>query len=89
MFRSSAKAEFRAAAQRVCELLWIQIILFDLDFMPSDSMRLYCDNKATIDVEHNPVQHDKTNHVENDQHFIKEKLNNKSICIPFVKSGSS
>ena len=33
----------------------------------------------------NPVQHD-TKHIEVDRHFIKEKLDSKVICIPFVKS---
>ena len=38
--RSSAEAEFRAIAQGVCELLWIQIVLNDLGFGPKDSMKL-------------------------------------------------
>ncbi|GMQ11665.1 hypothetical protein CsSME_00054197 [Camellia sinensis var. sinensis] len=35
---------------------------------------------------HNPVQHNRTKHVEIDHHFIKEKLTNGTICTPFVKS---
>ena len=49
-------------------------------------MKLYCDNKATISIAHNPVQHDRTKHVEIDRHFIKEKLSSGVICISFVKS---
>ncbi|KAH9722152.1 retrovirus-related pol polyprotein from transposon RE1 [Citrus sinensis] len=47
-------------------------------------MKLYCDNKAAISIAHNPVQHDRTKHVEIDRHFIKEKLENKIICLLFV-----
>ena len=50
-------------------------------------MRLYCDNKAAINIAHNPVQHDRTKHVEIDRHFIKEKLREGLICTPFVKTG--
>ena len=50
-------------------------------------MKLYCDNKATINIAHNLVQHDRTKHVEVDRHFIKEKLSSGAICIPFVKTG--
>ena len=50
-------------------------------------MRLYCDNKAAINIAHNPVQHDRTKHVEIDRHFIKENLGNGNICTPFVKTG--
>ncbi|CAL5375989.1 unnamed protein product [Camellia sinensis] len=80
--RSSAEAEFRAMAQGVCELLWIKLLLSDLGIDQTDSMRLYCDNKATINIAHNPVQHDRTKHVEIDRHFIKEKLTSGTICTP-------
>ncbi|KAF5950988.1 hypothetical protein HYC85_012981 [Camellia sinensis] len=82
-----AEAEFRAMAQGVCELLWIKLLLSDLGIDQVDSMRLYCDNKAAINIAHNPVQHDRTKHVEIDRHFIKEKLTSGTICTPFVKSG--
>jgi hypothetical protein len=49
-------------------------------------MLLYCDNQATQEIANNPVQHDRTKHIEVDQHFIKEKLLLKLVDIPFVKS---
>ena len=56
----------------------------ELKLASSRSMRLYCDNKATINIAHNSVQHDKTKHVEIDRHFIKEKLRKDLICTLFV-----
>ena len=47
-------------------------------------MRLYCDNKASIKIAYNPIQHDRTKHVEIHKHFIKEKLENDQICMPYV-----
>ena len=29
-------------------------------------MKLYCDNKTMINIAHNPIQHDRTKHVEID-----------------------
>ena len=58
-----------------------------VEIASSGSMRLYCDNKAAINIAHNPVQHDRTKHVEIDRHFIKEKLREGLICTPFVKTG--
>ena len=82
--RSSAEAEYRGMAHGVCELLWLKNVLQDLGVKPKCAMQLYCDNKAAIDISQNPVQHDRTKHVEVDRHFIKEKLDAKIISFPFV-----
>ena len=46
--RSSAEAEYRAAALGISEGLWIQRILEDLKIQTSPPMKLYCDNKSAI-----------------------------------------
>ncbi|GAV77818.1 LOW QUALITY PROTEIN: hypothetical protein CFOL_v3_21288 [Cephalotus follicularis] len=81
--RSSAEAEL-LLKNLICELLWLKLLLKDQGAIHERSMRLYCDNKAAINIAHNPVQHDKTKHIEIDRHFIKEKLDQKLICTPFV-----
>ena len=84
--RSSAEAEYRGMAHGVCELLWIRNVLKDLRIKYREPMDLHCDNKAAIEIAHNPVQHDRTKHVEVDRHFIKENLDRKIIRFPFVQS---
>ncbi|CAL5390796.1 unnamed protein product [Camellia sinensis] len=73
-------------AHGTCELMWLQSLLSDIGLDWSGPMTLYCDNKAAISIAHNPIQHDRTKHIEIDRHFIKEKLNKGVICMPFVKS---
>ncbi|RVW15595.1 Retrovirus-related Pol polyprotein from transposon RE2 [Vitis vinifera] len=58
----------------------------DLDFLYRQPIRLFCDNKATCDIAHNPVQHDRTKHVEVDRFFIKEKLDDKIVGLPNILS---
>ena len=84
--RSSAEAEYRGMAHGVCELIWIKNVLQDLGIDYEKPMSLHCDNKAAIEIAHNPVQHDRTKHVEVDRHFIKENLDRKVIQFPFVRS---
>ena len=83
---SSAEAEFRGMAKGLCELLWLKRLLEEIECSSQDIMNLFCDNKAAIAIAHNPVQHDRTKHVEVDRHFIKQKLEDKVIQFPFVKS---
>ena len=84
--RSSAEAEFRSMAQGICEGLWVKKVLENLRMTVQLLIMLYCDNKAAISIAQNPVQHDRTKHVEIDRHFNKEKLEDGVVCIPFVPS---
>lgn len=68
----------------ICELLWLKITLDNIQIKWNSPIRLYCENKSTINMAHNRVQHDRTKHVEVDKHFIKEKLDSGRICTPFV-----
>ncbi|XP_071688768.1 secreted RxLR effector protein 161-like [Rutidosis leptorrhynchoides] len=83
---SSAEAEFRGIAKGVTEALWIKKLLTEVGFPPKDSIRIMCDNEAAIKISENPIQHDRTKHIEIDRHFIKEKLEAKIISLPFVRS---
>ncbi|RVW44140.1 Retrovirus-related Pol polyprotein from transposon RE1 [Vitis vinifera] len=82
--RSSVEAKFKAIAQGMCEGLWLQKLLKELHITIKLPLKLHCDNKATIIISHNPVQHDKTKHIEVDRHFIKEKIEKRIICMTYI-----
>ncbi|KAA0047030.1 putative mitochondrial protein [Cucumis melo var. makuwa] len=84
--RSSAEAEYRAMSLGICEEIWLQKVLSDLHQKCETPLKLFCDNKAAVSIANNPVQHDRTKHVEIDRHFIKERLDSGSICIPYIPS---
>lgn len=48
--RSSVEAEFKAMTHGVCKMLWLNILLKEIWFDSKDSTRLYCDNKAAINI---------------------------------------
>lgn len=58
---SNAEAEFRGMAKGLCELLGLKRLLTEIGFVPSSEINLFCDNKAVIDISHNPIQQDHTN----------------------------
>ena len=85
--RSSAKAKFRAMAHGICEISWMKILLRELGYDSKDPIKLFCDNKAAINIAHNPVIQDRTKHIEIDRNFAKEKLRKGIICTPYVRIG--
>lgn len=86
--RSSAEAELRSLAHGLCETLWLKNLLNELRQTIQEPLKLYCDNKAAISISHNPVHHDRTKHVEVDRHFIKEKIEDGTVCIVYVPTSS-
>nr|CAN65787.1 hypothetical protein VITISV_032262 [Vitis vinifera] len=81
---NNVEIEFRAVAHGICELLWLKKLLENLRIPSKKPIKLYYDNKTTINIAHNLVQHDRTKLVEVDHHFIKEKLEVRLICMPYV-----
>ena len=63
--------------------MWIRRLLEKLKIGSSSPMKLYCD-KATISIAHNPFLHGLTKHVELDKHFIKEKIDNRVVCMTYI-----
>ena len=83
--RSKVEVEYRAMSLGICEI-WLQKVLSDFCQYYEVPMKLFFDNKATINIANNSVQHDRTKHVEIDRLFIKEKLDDGSTCIPYIPS---
>ena len=78
---STAEAEYRAIALSLCEMMWLKGLLKELRLLRNETMILHCDNIAAINIANNPVQFDRTKHVEIDRFFIKEKLNCGPTCL--------
>ena len=76
----------RVIAKGIIKIIWLQKLLNELHLPQKKTCKLFCDDKAAISISRNPVQHDRTKHVEIDRHFIKEKLEKKIISLPFVRS---
>ena len=63
VIRSRIEAKFKATTYKISEFLWIKIILSDLGIKWKKLVKLYYDNKLSINIAHNLVQHDRTKHV--------------------------
>ena len=71
----------------LCEMTWLKNLLAELWLFKGKPLQLWCGNKSAINIANNPVQHDRTKHVEIDRFFIKDQLNSGALLLKYVKSG--
>ncbi|GKA33829.1 ribonuclease H-like domain-containing protein, partial [Tanacetum coccineum] len=70
--RSSAEAEYRGVANVVVETCWLRNLMGELHSPLSSAMLVYCDNVSAVYLFCNPVQHQRTKHIEIDIHFVRD-----------------
>jgi hypothetical protein len=70
----SAEAKYHAVANGVAEATWLRQLLHELQTPPSRCTLIYYDNINAVYLSTNPVQHQRTKHVEIDLNFVREKI---------------
>ncbi|KAI3693812.1 hypothetical protein L1987_76764 [Smallanthus sonchifolius] len=82
--RSSAEAEYRGVANAVSELSWIRNLLLELHLPVKHASIIYWDNISAVYLSENPMQHQRTKHIELDIHFVREKVRLGTIKVLHV-----
>jgi hypothetical protein len=86
--RSSAEAEYRAVANCVAESCWLRQLLAELRRPPRKATVVFCDNVSAVYLSSNPVQHQRTKHVEIDLHFVRDKVTMGEVRVLHVPTTS-
>ncbi|CAL2258747.1 unnamed protein product [Prunus armeniaca] len=84
--RSSTEAEYHALSTTSAELDWIKQLLVFLQVPIAQQPVLFCDNLSAIALSFNPVQHQRTKHIEIDVHFVRERVAKQQLFVQFVSS---
>ena len=56
------------------EASWLRQLLAELHNPLAKSTLVYCDNVSAVYLSTNPVQHQRTKHVEIDLHFVRDRV---------------
>lgn len=83
---STAMAEFQAMKFALCKMIWPHILMVQLRVYRHTPLKLFCDNQLALNIADNPVQQDRTKHVEINWFFIKEKLDSQIPTIDHVQT---
>ncbi|GKF64019.1 ribonuclease H-like domain-containing protein, partial [Tanacetum coccineum] len=70
--RSSTEAKYRGVANVVAETCWLRNLLRELHTHLSSTTLVYCDNVSVVYLSSNPVQHQRTKHIEINIHFVRD-----------------
>ncbi|GKE24796.1 ribonuclease H-like domain-containing protein [Tanacetum coccineum] len=84
--RSSAEAEYRGVANVVAETSWLRNLLLELHAPLSTATIVYCDNVSAVYLSTNPVQHQRTKHIEIDIHFVRDYVASGQVRVLHVPS---
>ena len=86
--RSSAEGKYRGVANVVAESCWIRNLLLELHRSLHKATIVYCDNTSAIYLTGNPVNHQRTKHIEVDVHFVRERVAKGQVHVLHVSSRS-
>nr|GEZ36588.1 ribonuclease H-like domain-containing protein [Tanacetum cinerariifolium] len=77
-------AEYRGVANVVAETAWLRNLLRELHSPLSTATLVYCDNVSAVYLSANPVQHQRTKHIEIDTHFVRDMVQTGHIRVLHV-----
>jgi hypothetical protein len=85
--RSSTEAEYKAIANAIAKIIWIQILIEELSLMKHRAAALWCDNLGATYMSAYPVFHARPKHVQIGYHFVRERVASKQLVIRFISTG--
>jgi hypothetical protein len=82
---STAEAEYVAARQCCAQLLWMRQTLQDFGYNLS-KVPLLCDNESAIRMADNPVEHNRTKHIDIRHHFLRDHQQKGDIEVFYIST---
>ncbi|EPZ35576.1 Integrase, catalytic core domain-containing protein [Rozella allomycis CSF55] len=86
---SSTEAEYMAITEAVKEGKWIQKLLKELKVwkkLQNKFIKIMEDNQGAIKLAENPISHDRTKHIDNQFHLIRDLIECKKLKIEYLNT---
>jgi len=82
---SSCEAEYIALANAAKEAMWLKSLIREVNKNAKDEpIIIYEDNQSTISFAKNPIQSERTKHIEVRHHYIREKVAEGKIEVKYM-----
>nr|GEX93307.1 hypothetical protein [Tanacetum cinerariifolium] len=86
ILRSSTKAEYKALADTIAEITWLQALFNKLGIRSFSTPILGCDNHAATYLSDNPIFQARTKYIEIDYHFVREKVAQGDLQVQYIST---
>ncbi|GAB2299634.1 hypothetical protein Dimus_038573 [Dionaea muscipula] len=83
---SSSEAKYVAAASCVSHALWLRKLMTELGLKQEEPIIIHVDNQSAIVIANNPVNHDRSKHIDVRFHFLREAIAQKDVELKFVRT---
>ena len=84
--RSTTEAEYIALSLATQEAIWLRRLLENVGVKQTESTVICEDNQGAIQLSRNAKFHNRTKHIDIASHFVREKVQDKSICVKYCKT---
>ncbi|GJT12726.1 ribonuclease H-like domain-containing protein, partial [Tanacetum coccineum] len=81
-----AEVEYRGVVNVVAETAWLRNLLRELHSPLSTATFIYCDNVSVVYMSANPVQHQRTKHIEINIYFVRDMVTTRQVRVPHMPS---
>eukprot|EP00959_Pyramimonas_sp_CCMP1952_P039385 824460-Pyramimonas_sp.AAC.1 len=72
-----------AASEAAKEAVYLRALFAELGETQAVPTPVHVDNKAAIDLAYNPEHHARTKHIDRRHFFVREKVEELQIVVPF------
>ena len=76
---STCEAEYVAASWCVCQAVWLRRLMSKMKLKQEGATVIQVDNKSAIELANNPVNHERSKHIDIRFHFIREHVKEGSF----------
>lgn len=83
---STCEAEYMSLTYSIQEGKFLRHVLSDLMRCNPLQINLFCDNKGAIDLAHNPINHQRSKHIDIRYHYIRSEISAGTVLLHYVPS---
>jgi hypothetical protein len=83
---STCEAEYVAASWCVCHTIWHRNLLSEMELKQLGATVIQVDNKSAIELAKNPVNHERSKHIDVRFYFIRDHMKEGSVKLVYVAS---